>query len=144
VNRKIRLRRLEGQISEVAYQFTRLHFSGFRENEYLWRPAVNIFLCSSCLRICVELAGVDSEETKIHVSPGWLSISGSRTAPEPSCGDEEEISASQKAVRVLAMEISYGNFERSIEIPPDYDLARIHTEWENGLLWIFLPRRAHA
>jgi HSP20 family molecular chaperone IbpA len=42
------------------------------------------------------------------------------------------------------MEISYGNFERSIEIPLGYDFDRIHTEWENGLLWIFLPRRAQA
>jgi HSP20 family protein len=144
VNRRIRLRRLEGQIGEVAYQFTRLHFSGFRENEYLWRPAVNIFLCSSCLRICVELAGVDPEETEVRVTPGWLSVSGNRTAPEPSCGEEEETSVSQKAVRVLAMEISYGKFERSIEIPLGYDLERINTKWENGLLWIFLPHRAHA
>jgi HSP20 family molecular chaperone IbpA len=42
------------------------------------------------------------------------------------------------------MEIDHGRFEREVDIPPGYDQGRITTEWENGLLWIFLPRIAHA
>jgi HSP20 family protein len=42
------------------------------------------------------------------------------------------------------MEIDHGQFEREIEIPSGFDQGRITTEWDNGLLWIYLPRKAHA
>jgi HSP20 family molecular chaperone IbpA len=53
-------------------------------------------------------------------------------------------STTRKPVRVVAMEINHGQFEREVEVPAGYDPRRITTEWENGLLWIFLPRTAHA
>ena len=64
------------------------------------------------------------------------------TAPQRQ--KEMPVSTTRKTVRVVAMEIDHGRFEREVAIPPDYDLERITTEWENGLLWIFLPRIAHA
>ena len=40
------------------------------------------------------------------------------------------------------MEIDHGQFEREIEIPSGFDQSRITTEWDNGLLWIYLPPKA--
>ena len=143
--RTIRLRHLEGQIGEVAYQITKVHFSNFRDADFRWHPAVNVFQCATCFRICVELAGVEPEQIEIEVASGRLWIRGHREAPEPLQQQQEYgLSIVRKPVRVIAMEIDHGQFEREIEIPSGFDQRRITTEWDNGLLWIYLPRKAHA
>jgi HSP20 family protein len=142
--RTFRLRLLEGQIGEVAYQITKVHFSNFRDSGVQWRPQINVFQCASCFRICVELAGVKPDHIEIEVGFGRLWIRGYREAPEPLQQLEAPLSTSRKPVRVVTMEIDHGRFEREVDIPPGYDQGRITTEWESGLLWIFLPRIAHA
>jgi HSP20 family protein len=142
--RTFRLRLLEGQIGEVAYQITKVHFSNFRDSGVQWRPPINVFQCASCFRICVELAGVESSQIEVEVGLGRIWIRGNREAPEPLQQPEMSLATTRKAVRVVTMEIDHGQFEREVEIPPGYDQGRIATEWENGLLWIFLPRIAHA
>ena len=140
----IRLRQLEGQLGEVAYQITKIHFSGFHRPDVVWHPAINVFLCECYLRISVELAGVEPEEVEIAVAPGHLWIRGYRDAPEPPATEGYDPVLSRKSMRVLAMEIDYGRFEREIGLPPDLVLDRTSTEWSNGLLWISIPRRALA
>lgn len=140
----IRLRQLEGQLGEVAYQITKVHFSGFHQPDLVWHPAVNVFQCECYFRISVELAGVDPGEVEFTVAPGHLWIRGSRLAPEPPATEGYDLVPSRKSVRVLAMEINYGRFEREIQLPPDLVLDRTSTEWSNGLLWISIPRRANA
>ena len=104
-------------------------------NPQCWRPSVNAYHCSSCIRVCVDLAGVDEFEVK--VLPRRLVIRGHRIAPEPM---EHE----KKGARVLALEIDYGPFEREIFLEPDIDTDRVETEQKNGLLWIVLPLSAHS
>jgi HSP20 family protein len=142
--RTLRLRLLEGQIGEVAYQITKVHFSNFHNSVVQWRPPINVFQCTSCFRICVELAGVQSEQIEVEVGLDRLWIRGYREAPEPLQQQEMSLSTTRKPVRVVTMEIDHGRFEREVEIPAGYDRGRITTEWENGLLWIFLPRIAQA
>lgn len=147
--RRIRLKRLEGQLGHVAYQITKFHFSGFAPPDPVWRPAVNIFECDKCWRVCVALAGVKPGEVKVQLVPGKLTISGERLLPEPSqggctCEENGGLQSGVKTVRVLAMEIDYGDFERELELPADADYTRPQTRWDNGLLWIEIPRRYHA
>jgi HSP20 family protein len=142
--RTIRLRRLEGQIGEVAYQITKIHFQNFREP--VWRPASNVFECASCFRICVELAGIVPDQIEILFAPGRLQVQGFRSAPEPDgvAQGSAVIAGTRKSIRVQTMEINYGRFEREFRIPSQFDLRRISTEWENGLLWISLPAKSNA
>jgi HSP20 family protein len=142
--RTFRLRLLEGQIGEVAYQITKVHFSNFHDSGVQWRPPINVFQCASCFRICVEMAGVEPDQIEVEVGLDRVWIRGYREAPEPLQQLEMPFSTTRKPVRVVAMEINHGQFEREVDIPPGYDPGRITTEWENGLLWIFLPRTAHA
>jgi HSP20 family protein len=142
--RTLRLRLIEGQLGEVAYQLTKVHFARFHESGAQWRPQVNVFQCASCLRVCVELAGVGEENIEVGIGPDRLQISGHRNAPEPLHQQESAFSTTRKPVRVIAMEIDYGPFERELKIPDGYDYRRVKTEWENGLLWIYIPRIAHA
>ncbi|HEY0789896.1 MAG TPA: Hsp20/alpha crystallin family protein [Chthoniobacterales bacterium] len=139
--REIRLRRLQGQIGEVAYQITKVHFSNFRHPDAIWRPAVNVFECDNCVRICFELAGVDPKRVEVDVSPGRLFVTGHRNPPEPSLRKTHEHAA---PMRVLAMEIDYGPFAREISLPLDLELERTETEWVDGMLWLVLPRRPQA
>jgi HSP20 family protein len=141
--RAFRLLQLQGKIGEVAYEMTRVHFSGFQAIEARWQPAVNAFLCSRCVRICADLAGVNPAKVELSVEDGKLWIIGSRLAPEPSSEPPADM-VRTKAVRVLAMEIDYGPFARAISLPDDVDLERIGSKWDHGLLWIEIPRRPHA
>jgi HSP20 family protein len=142
--RTIRLSYLAAQLGEVAYQITKVHFSHFRESDYSWRPEINVFQCAGCFRICIELAGVDPDQIELAIAPDRLWVRGYRAAPEPLQQTEMTYASSRKPVRVITMEIDHGQFEREVEIPAAFDTQKITTRWDNGLLWVFLPRKAHA
>ena len=142
--RTLRLRLIEDQLGEVAYQITKVHFAQFQESAAEWHPHVNVFQCPACVRICVELAGVEADNVEIEVYRGKVRIRGYREAPEPLEQQEAAFSTLPKPVHVIAMEIDHGRFTREVEIPPGYDYRRVTTKWENGLVWICIPRVAHA
>jgi HSP20 family protein len=142
--RTLRLRLIEDQLGELAYQITKVHFAQFQESAAEWHPHVNVFQCPACVRICVELAGVEADNVEIEVYRGKVRIRGYREAPEPLEQQEAAFSTLPKPVHVIAMEIDHGRFTREVEIPPGYDYRRVTTKWENGLVWICIPRVAHA
>ncbi len=84
------------------------------------------------MRICVDLAGVAREAIDLRVEPYRIVIRGNREVPEPK--DPEG-----RPVEMLAMEIDYGPFERSVELFDEVDIEKAHAEQTNGLLWIHLP-----
>jgi HSP20 family protein len=135
--RTIRLQRLQGQLGDVAYQLTKIHFSGFRSPKSHWRPAVNAYRCARCLRICVDLAGVDKSAIDLEIESGQLTIRGQRELPEPA-------DAAGRPMQVLAMEIDHGCFERHIHLPSSVQADGVTASQHNGLLWIHLPLRPHA
>ena len=134
--RSIRLKRLHGQLGEVAYQLTHVQFSRFYAPE-TWKPDVNAYRCAECVVICVDLAGVDRGQLDLQVEPRRLMIRGQRQAPEPP-------HPKHKAVQILVMEIDYGPFEREVLLPADVDPDRVTAEQRDGLVWIYLPFRSHA
>ena len=134
-SRTFRLERLQGQLGHVAYEMTKVHFAGFH-SPVAWQPSVNAYRCEHCLRICVDLAGVDRQAIELVLAPGRLTISGQRALPEPSRQEGH-------AMQVLAMEIDHGPFERLIDLPRNVDPARVTAEQRNGMLWITLPLQHH-
>lgn len=133
--RTIRLQRLQGQLGDVAYELTKVDLAGLR-TPHRWKPAINAYQCDKCLRVCVDLAGVDRAEIELEVAPGRLILRGNRTLPEPA-------DTANPAMQVLAMEIDHGAFEREIAIPPEVDRRRVRAEQSNGLLWIYMPLQHH-
>ncbi len=131
-----RLQRLHGQLGNVAYELTRVHFVA-QMAEQAWRPALNIYRCERCLSICVDLAGVEKSGFDLQIEPRRLWIRGRREAPEPE-------DSTNKTVQILAMEIDYGLFAREIALPADVETERVTAEQKNGFLWIYLPLRTHA
>jgi HSP20 family protein len=129
----IRLRWLHGTLADATHQLASLRFS--HSGPHAWRPAINAYRCEQCIRICVDLAGVDRSDIDLTVDDEQLlSIRGVREVPEP---DSEE----KQALQMIAMEIDYGAFEREVQLPEDVDIKHIRAEQKNGLLWIHLPLR---
>ena len=133
--RTIRLQRLQGQLGDVAYELTKVDLSGF-QTVHRWKPAINAYQCDKCLRICVDLAGVDRSEIELELSPDRLILRGNRTLPEPD-------DTHNPAMQVRAMEIDHGAFEREIELPVGVDGRLVRAEQQNGMLWIYLPLQHH-
>lgn len=130
--KNIKLRWLQGTLHDISYELARSRF--YRFASHAWEPAINAYRCENCIRICVDLAGVDRSLIDLTVEPRRLVIRGARELPEPT-GDEG------CAQQLLAMEIDYGPFEREINLPVEVELDQAHAEQRNGFLWIALPLR---
>jgi HSP20 family molecular chaperone IbpA len=128
--RTIRMRWLHGPVDELTYHLTRVRVTQFAA--HAWRPSINAYRCATCLRICVELAGLDRSEINLEIEPRRLSIQGTRAVPEPRDKDG-------RALQTIAMEIDYGHFQRTLELPAEVDIEKATAEQKNGLLWICLP-----
>ena len=128
--RNIKLRWLHGALQDVTYELSRSHFSRFAP--HAWEPAINAYRCKNCIRICVDLAGVDRSLIDLTVEPRRVILRGTRELPEPT--DDEGC-----ALQLLAMEIDYGPFIREVPLPADVEIDEAHAEQRNGLLWISLP-----
>ena len=131
--RGIKLRWLHETLGDVTYQLTRLHF--IQPGPFRWQPAINAYRCDKCIRVCVDLAGVERSRIDLTVEPERLIVRGVRDVPEPTHAEE-------RPVQMLAMEIDYGPFEREVRLPALVDIEKVHAEQRNGLLWISLPLKS--
>src|SRR5207302_10588239 len=125
----IKLRWLHGAWHGATYELAR---SQFQFGPHAREPDINAYRCEKCIRICVDLAGVERSQIDLTVEPRRVLIRGARQLPEPS-HDED------RAVRLLAMEIDYGPFEREVALPAEVEVDQARAEQRNGLLWISLP-----
>src|SRR5256714_3961578 len=125
----IKLRWLHGALQDVPDELTR---SQFQFAPHPWERAINAYRCEKCVRICVDLAGVERSQIDLTVEPQRVLIRGARELPEPT-------HAEGRAVRLLAMEIDYGPFEPEINLPVEVETKEAHAEQRNGLLWVSLP-----
>jgi HSP20 family protein len=80
------------------------------------------------LVVKVELAGMRSEHLEITVEGNHLRISGNRS---DGCRAAK--------CSFLVMEINYGPFETSLELPSGYDLSQAKAAYLNGFLRIDVP-----
>lgn len=129
---RVKLRWLHGTLHDVTNELARSRFSQF--GSHTWQPAINAYRCEQSVRICVDLAGVDRSLIDLTVEPRRVLIRGTRELPEPT-------HAEGRALRLLAMEIDYGPFEREVILPADVEVDKAQAEQRNGLLWISLPLR---
>ncbi len=93
-----------------------------------WTPNTDIYVAENGLVIKVELAGMKSDSLEITVEGQRLRINGVR----PDCCRPPHCS-------FLVMEISYGPFETTMDLPVGYDLSRAKAVYVNGFLRIDVP-----
>lgn len=90
-----------------------------------WRPLADVYRVEEGWIVKFELAGVAAEDIHIFAHNRRLTVSGVRrdTVREQTCSH-------------YLMEISYNRFERTIELPADFDSRHLLMEYRNGILLI--------
>jgi HSP20 family protein len=126
------IRRITLRLFQSAPEDMTFRASSFQFAPPTWQPAINAYRCEKGMRICVDLAGVERSAIDLRVEPYRVVIRGNRDVPEPK--DPEG-----RPLEMLAMEIDYGPFERSIDLFDEVDIEKAHAEQKDGLLWIHLP-----
>ena len=97
-------------------------------SESSWSPNTDVYELDGGLMIRVEIAGMRREDLQLKAECNLLRISGTRpdqTRPPQS--------------KFLLMEVHFGFFETSIELPSGYDLDEARALYENGFLTIEVP-----
>lgn len=83
--------------------------------------------------INVELPGVAKQDVVVNIKEGILSIKAERKRPEL-----------QEKEQWVRNEISYGTFDRTIQLPYSVDVEKISAVHENGILTVVLPKHENA
>src|SRR5262249_6773092 len=97
----------------------------------LWQPPIDLYRTRRGWVLKAELAGVRPEDIRLPVAGNRLSIQGSRRdwLSEEGCCH-------------YRMEITYSQFERTLELPCNLEEARITTEYQYGLLLVRIETEA--
>ena len=103
--------------------------------EFNFLPAIETYMDKEAKKyVCkVSLSGIDPKDVQISVQRNVLTITGQR---------REELRS--KDAEYFHEEFSYGEFERSLELPEGANTEKINAEFVNGVLEITAPVAAVA
>jgi HSP20 family protein len=93
----------------------------------VWRPPTDIYETNTAIIVKIEIAGMSGDGIKLSFVNNVLNISGHRT-------DEEA------KLTYHCLEIPYGKFHVRILIPGKYIETEVEAKYENGYLYITLPK----
>jgi HSP20 family protein len=98
-------------------------------------PPVNAYLDkdNKNFRVQAALPGIDPKDVEINIQGNILSIRAQR-----------EVKQESKESNYIYRELSYGSFERDIQLPEGVDREKISAEYRNGVLEITAPISAAA
>lgn len=110
----------------------RSHSLGARESSHEghWAPNTDVYLTEEGMVIRVELAGMRREDLELTVENQQLTISGHRS---DGCRTGK--------CSFVVMEIDYGPFQTTLDLPVGYDLSRARASYQNGFLRITVPEK---
>lgn len=98
-----------------------------------WSPPVDVLETQSGLMVVVALPGVHEDDLSVTIRQDRLRISGLRRPLEGA-----------HYTGALQLEIDYGAFDRTLQLPHDADVDHVEAHFRNGLLALQIPRRAAA
>jgi HSP20 family protein len=98
-------------------------------------PQVDVAENEDGLNVSVELPGLDSDDIKVSLENGVLSISGEK---------KREIEEGKEGTEYHLVERRYGRFQRSFTLPRGIDTEKATAKFENGVLNVTLPKSAKA
>lgn len=94
---------------------------------HAWRPPTDVYEKEDCYVVRVEIAGMRESDFIISLDQNVLTIRGVRP-------DIAERHAYHQ------MEINFGEFFTTFELQAPVDAERIKAEYQNGFLWVVLPK----
>lgn len=93
-------------------------------------PPVDVYETAENVVILAEIAGIGSQDVRIEVLRDRLRFAGQRDDHHAAVGH-----------RHSQMEIPYGAFERTVNLPAEVDAAGVELFYQDGFLRIVLPKR---
>lgn len=94
-------------------------------------PAMDIAETDDFFNIEVEMPGMGEEDIKLSINENRLTIQG-----------EKSISKKHKDKNYLSREISFGSYERVIDLPPSADTSKASASFKKGMLWVKVPKKS--
>jgi len=110
--------------------WTKTYYSGKTNNS---EPAVNILEGKDNFSIEIAAPGLKKEDFKIDLENEVLKVSTS----------EEEVKESSEQ-KVLKCGFNYKGFEKSFYLPETVDTDKISAKYDNGILYIGVPKKEYA
>ncbi len=104
-----------------------LHAVSWQVRSNVWSPPTDEYETETAYVVRVEIAGMREEDFEVLLENDTLLISGSRS-------DVPDRRAYQQ------MEIRFGKFATSVNIPGPVDVEQAHAEYKDGFLTVVLPK----
>jgi HSP20 family protein len=104
-----------------------LHALSWHVRSTTWSPPTDVYETDEDYVVKVEIAGMRDEDFEVAFENGILVIRGNRP-------DLHQRRAYHQ------MEIRFGRFELTVEIPIRVDIERAKAEYKDGFLVVTLPR----
>jgi HSP20 family protein len=92
-------------------------------------PAINVWAAEDSAMISAEIPGVKKDGLDINVTGDTLTVSGVRNRDELPEG-----------ARYHRQERTFGEFNRSIQLPYTVDVNKVKATFKNGVLTVEMPR----
>lgn len=100
---------------------------GVKRHTHKWRPPTDVYETQDAYQVRVEIAGMRGSDFAVTFERQVLVIQGARSDAGP-----------RKEFRQL--EIAYGEFETTVEIPEPVEVAKIVAAYQDGFLKVELPK----
>ena len=98
-----------------------------------WSPLVDVFEDAEGITLKAELPEVDAKDVEIQVEGNTLTLKG-----------ERKLENDEKRDGYHRIERTYGAFSRTFTLPNTVNVEHITAESKNGVLRVFLPRKAET
>lgn len=122
--------RLQGEINKFFNHLQNLTKIPVGFATTAWVPQVNLYEKEDRYILLVELPGVEPRSLELSIQGKTLTLKGEKKPTETVA-----------TTRCQHMEITFGPFSRSIELPAAVDSDRIQANYKNGLLEISIPKQ---
>lgn len=123
---------------KIIYEETNTPYSDdfFTADIINWQPPFDLYMIDDKIIINVELPGVEVKDISIYVGRYFVVVSGIKRNPIYELKKDK---ISRDSIIFHNFEISYGRFERRIEVPMPIEMKQGNYSLENGVLIIKFP-----
>lgn len=126
-------RQLQDDVQQLSSWFgNSLDRAGGGES-FGWQPTADVFEDAEGVTFLFDVPGVEAKDINVHLENGVLTIKGERKQEREETRDGYH-----------RMERKYGTFTRSFSLPASYDFEKVNAETKQGVLRVFVPKRAEA
>ncbi|MBM3128138.1 MAG: Hsp20/alpha crystallin family protein [Chloroflexi bacterium] len=98
-----------------------------RARPRVWRPPTDVYETDDAVIVKVEIAGMQPDDFRITFVDRVLTVTGARQDRDAK-------------LSYHCLEIPYGEFRTEVFLSGTYDAEQIEARYDNGLLYITLPK----